>query len=376
VTVPDPYFSGLGPARTGCTSCGACMMGCRVGAKNSLPKNYLWFAERAGATIRADRRVVAPRPLGGAGGEQGWAVTHERTGAWARRDRQTIHCRGIVLAAGTLGTNQLLAQGRRDGDLPDLSPRLGHLVRTNSEALLGVTAADPPEDLVDRVAISSSIHPDADTHIETVVAGRHGDAMRGLFTMLTPDGSRLTRPLKLLARFIAHPGRAASLYLRPGWSRRSVMVLVMQSLDNAVQLAPRSARGKRVRMRTRRDPERPAPRYLPAADACARWFAERLGGVATSSTVEAAFGMPTTAHILGGAVIAPDPSLGVIDTHHRVFGYRNLLVCDGSAMPANAGVNPSLTITAMTERAMRLLLDDPDPVNPQHHTRDTNARAA
>jgi cholesterol oxidase len=373
VTVADPYFGGAGPARTGCTSCGACMMGCRVGAKNSLPKNYLWFAERAGATIEADRRVVSVRPLGGDCGEHGWAVTHERAGAWVRRDRQTLHCRGVIVAAGTLGTNQLLAQSRRDGDLPHISPRLGHLVRTNSEALLGVTAATPPGDLVDRVAISSSIHPDANTHIETVVAGRHGDAMRGLFTMLTPDGSRLTRPLKLLVRLVAHPVRSASLYLRPGWSRRSVMVLVMQSLDNAIRLAPRSRRSKRVRLRTHRDPQRPAPRYIPAANSCARWFARRLDGVATSSTMEAAFGMPTTAHVLGGAVIAADASEGVIDARHRVFGYRNLLVCDGSAIPSNAGVNPSLTITAMAERAMSLLLDDSDFANNTQQARTINA---
>ncbi|MBJ7329710.1 MAG: GMC family oxidoreductase [Solirubrobacteraceae bacterium] len=351
-TVTDPYFGGEGPARTGCTSCGRCMMGCPIGAKNSLPKNYLWFAERRGARISPDRQAVAVRPLG-ADGASGWEIVHERTGAWVRKDRQTLRARGVVLAGGTLGTNRLLAQSRADGHLPRLSPRLGDLVRTNSEAVLGVTLpADRAEGIVDRVAITSSIYPDPHTHIETVVYGHGGGMMRGLFTMLTGDGSKLTRPLRLLGQIARHPRQFARLTLSPGWSQRTIIVLVMQSLDNAIQLTFRTGRGGRVRMSTAQDAERPNPTYIPVANHFAEWLAKRTGGVASSSVLEAALSIPTTAHFLGGAVIGETPDHGVIDADHRVHGYENLLVCDGAAVPANVGVNPSLTITAMAERAM------------------------
>ena len=351
-TVPDPYFGGAGPARTGCTSCGRCMVGCPVGAKNSLPKNYLWLAERHGARILADREVTRLRPLGGDGAD-GWEVTHERTGAWLRRDRRAIRARGVVVAGGALGTNRLLARARAAGGLPKLSPRLGDLVRTNSEAILAVTL--PPgraEGLQDRVAITSSIYPDPRTHIETVVYGHGGGAMRSMFTLLTGEGGRVTRPLKLLGRIARHPVRAANLMLRPGWSSRTIVILVMQSLDNAIRLRPRRGLLGGLRLQTEQDPERPNPTFIPVANRFAEWLERRTGGVAGSSVLEAAFAIPTTAHILGGAPIGATPQDGVVDADHRVFGYENLLVCDGSAVPANVGVNPSLTIAAMAERAM------------------------
>jgi len=351
-TVADPYFGGEGPPRTGCTSCGRCMVGCPVGAKNSLPKNYLWFAQRRGARIEAERQVTRLRPLNGADGADGWEITHERTGAWLRRRRRTIRARGVVIAGGALGTNRLLAQARAAGDLPKLSPRLGDLVRTNSEAVLAVTVPpDQAEGLQDRVAITSSIYPDPHTHVETVVYGHDGGAMRTMFTLLTGNGSRVTRPLKLLGQLVRHPLRAADLMFRPGWSSRTIVILVMQSLDNAIRLRPR--RGPfGLRLQTEQDPERPNPTFIPVANRFAQWLARRTGGIAGSSVLEAALSIPTTAHILGGAPIGATPQDGVVDADQRVFGYENLLVCDGSAVPANVGVNPSLTITAMSERAM------------------------
>jgi cholesterol oxidase len=354
-TVADPYFGGEGPARTGCIGCGRCMVGCPVGAKNSLPKNYLWFARRRGAQIAADRQVVALRPIGGeaAAGAQGWEVVHERTGAWLRKDRRTLRAGGVVVAGGALGTNRLLAQAKLDGDLPSLSPRLGELVRTNSEAVLAVTVpADAAARLQSRVAITSSIYPDPHTHIETVVYGREGGAMRGMFTLLTGDGSRVTRPLKLLGQMARHPGRLIEISLKRGWAQRTIVVLVMQSLDNAINLRATRGRGGRVRLQTEQDPLKPNPSFIPVANDVTEWMARRTGGVASSSILEAAFSIPTTAHILGGAAIGATASDGVVDADQRVFGYENLLVCDGSAVPANVGVNPSLTIAAMTERAI------------------------
>ncbi|NLT05645.1 MAG: GMC family oxidoreductase [Solirubrobacterales bacterium] len=351
-TVPDPFFGGEGPDRTGCLQCGRCMVGCPHGAKNSLPKNYLWLAERRGAVVTPDREVVEVRPLGAPDGSDGYAVYTERPGAWRRRDRRMHTARGVVIAAGPLGTNRLLANCRHSGALPRLSRRLGELVRTNSEAILAVTVPDDSVDYTRRVAITSSIYPDPDTHVETVVYGNEGGAVKLLQTLLVGDGTRVTRPLKLLGAILRHPGRLASLLLRPGWSRRTIVLLVMQTLDNAISLRPRPLPNGRVRLQTEQDPEKPIPTFIPVANQAAEWFSERTGGIAQSATSEALFNVPTTAHILGGAVIGPDAEQGVVDGDQRVYGYENLLVCDGAAVPANPGVNPSLTITALAEHAM------------------------
>jgi cholesterol oxidase len=353
VTVADPFFDGEGPARTGCTLCGRCMVGCPRGAKNTLVKNYLYFAERDGVRVMPERTVVDIRPLGSPDGRDGYAVESVRSGAWLRKDRRVQRARGVVVAAGPLGTNKLLARCRLQGSLPRISARLGELVRTNSESILTVTVPeDYPEDLIKRVAISSSIYPDPHTHIETVTYGDDGDSMHRLYTLLVGDGTRVTRPLKLLVQILAHPKRFAQVLFPKHWSRRTIIILVMQTLDNAIALRPRKGPFGSFWLRTEQDPERPIPTFIPVANRAAEWFAQRTGGIAQSSLTEALFNIPTTAHILGGAVIAPDPDGGVIDARQRVFGYENLLVCDGSAIPANVGVNPSLTITALAEHAM------------------------
>jgi cholesterol oxidase len=351
-TVADPFFDGDGPARTGCVACGRCMVGCPNNAKNTLPKNYLWLAERAGVAITADRTVVDIKPLGAPDGSDGYAVTTERTGAWLRRDRRVHTARGVVVAAGPLGTNRLLAGAKLSGSLPRISDRLGELVRTNSEAILAVTLPKGGEDMTKRVAISSSVYPDPDTHIETVTYGAAGDSMSALFTLLVGDGSKVTRPLKLLGAMARHPVKLARMSWPRGWSQRTIIVLVMQSLDNAIALRAKRRVFGGVRLRTEQDPERPNPTFIPVANRFAEWLAERTGGIAQSGLTEAVANIPTTAHILGGAVIGADRSSGVIDARQRVFGYENLLVCDGSAIPANVGVNPSLTITALAEHAM------------------------
>jgi cholesterol oxidase len=351
-TVPDPYFGGEGPERTGCTFCGACMVGCREGAKNTLVKNYLWFAEQRGAMVHPDREVVDIRPIGAEDGREGYEVTTQRPGAWIFKERQTLRAKGIVLSAGALGTNRLLARCKLTGSLPRISDRLGQLVRTNSESVLGVTLPEGMARPWNDVAISASIFPRSDTHIEFVTYGRHGDFMSFLYTLLTGDGTRLTRPLMWLGNVIRHPVTFLKTLWPVGWSRRSVLLLVMQSLDNAISFRAKRGLFGHVSISTQQDPEKPNPTFIEAGNRAAEWLAQRTGGYAQSMVLEAWANIPTTAHILGGAVIGRDASAGVVDKHSRVFGYQNFLICDGSTVPANPGVNPSLTITAMTEYAM------------------------
>jgi cholesterol oxidase len=351
--VEDPYFGGEGPPRTGCVRCGNCMVGCRYGAKNTLRKNYLWFAERLGVEVEAERMVSSIRPLGAADGSDGYEVISERSGGWLRKDRRTVTARGVVIAAGPLGTNKLLAECRHRGELPRISERLGDVVRSNTESIQAVTTPDDSRDFARSIAITSSIYPDPDTHIEVVTYGHGGDAISRLFTVMTGAGTRVTRPLKWMAALVRHPLRALRLLWPFGWSRRTVILLVMQTIDTAMRLQPkRRLLGRGIRLQSDQDPERPNPTFIPAAADAANWFARRTRGVPQSALTESVLNIPTTAHILGGAVIGPDPEHGVVDAANRVFGYSNLLVCDGAAVPANPGVNPSLTITALAEHAM------------------------
>jgi len=352
---PDPYFGGDGPERTGCIFCGECMQGCRVGAKNTLCKNYLWFAEKRGAQIHPERKVVDVRPIGAADGSEGYRIVTERPGAWFSKQRREFRARGVVFSAGALGTNELLAKCKMNGSLPRISDRLGQLVRTNSEAILAVTLPKGTKQVWNDVMISASIHPKPDTHIEFVVYGRYGDQMSLLFTVLTGEGTRLTRPLKWLANVMRHPVDFLRTLWPVGWSERSVVLLVMQTLDNAISFRARRGSFGRVTLATQQDPEKPNPTFIATANEAAAFLAGKTGGIPQSGVLEALANVPLTAHILGGAVIASEPSRGVVDDGQRVFGYRNMLICDGSTVPANPGVNPSLTITAMSEHAMSLV---------------------
>ena len=350
--VPDPYFGGEGPERSGCTFCGACMVGCREGAKNTLLKNYLWFAEKRGAEVLPEREVVDIRPIGAQDGTEGYVVTTQRPGAWFRKERRSFTARGIVMSAGALGTNRLLARCKLGGSLPRISERLGHLVRTNSESILAVTLPEGMARPWNDVAISSSIHTSHDTHIEFVTYGKHGDAMALLYTLLTGAGSRLTRPLLWLGNVLRHPLRFLRTLWPVGWSKRTVIFLVMQTLDNAISFRAKRGLFGTVSLTTEQDPDKPNPTFIEAGNRAAQWLAQHTGGYAQSMLLEAWANIPTTAHILGGAVVGRDAASGVVDGQGRLFGYRNFLVCDGSTVPANPGVNPSLTITAMSEYAM------------------------
>jgi cholesterol oxidase len=349
-TVGDPYFGGAGPERTGCNHCGGCMVGCRFGAKNTLDRNYLYFAEKLGAQVKPMRTVVDVRALPGGG----YAVTHERTGAWLGRDRQVTTAARVVLSAGVLGTVKILLESRERGSLPGVSSALGRLVRTNSEAILGVTAGATTEPWSRGIAITSSIHPDERTHIEVVRYSEGSDALAPLTTLLTDGGPGAPRWARWLGNIARQPLTFAKNLWPFGRSRRGVFLLVMQTLDNSISLKLRRTWRSlwRRALDTDRGDGEPNPSYIPLANQLARVFAGKVSGVPQSSIMEALFDTPTTAHILGGAAIGASADAGVIDERNEVFGHPGLYVCDGSMIPANLGVNPSLTITAVTELAM------------------------
>ncbi len=351
-TVKDPYFGGDGPDRTGCTRCGNCLVGCRVGAANTLTKNYLWLAEKRGVEILAERDVIDVTPLGAADGSDGYRVTTRRPGAWFNHDTQTHTARGVVFAGGAISTNTLLANCKHGGSLPHVSDQLGELVRTNSETVLTVRLPEDRKTWND-VAASSRVLLNQDTQVEFLTYGRNADFMSLFFTALVGDGNHLTRPLKWLGRLLRHPVQSLTTAWPIGWSRRTVMMLVMQARDNAIAFRARKRwLGRGYRLATAQNSSKPAPTYIDIGHQAAQWLAAHTGGIAQGSVFESLGNLPMTAHVLGGAVIGADAASGVIDQQLRVFGYHNLLVCDAAALPANPGVNPALTITALAEYAM------------------------
>lgn len=356
-TVPDPFFGGEGPPRTGCTLCGGCMLGCRVGAKNTLDKNYLWLAERRGVVVEPETEVTWVRPAGAADGADGYVVeARQRRGGRTRP--VTFRARQVIFAGGVLGTVDLLLQlkERPDG-LPRLSGRLGQFVRTNSEALLGIVAGRRDRDLSRGIAIGSILHTDPWSHIEPC----RYPAGSGFFRLMTlphVTGARLlTRLAQMLGVVARHPLRMLRTWLVPDFARHSVILLYMRTLEGYLRL--RRGRGLttglRAGMVTDLDEGPPPAASIPEATDLARRIADKLDGIPQSLASETLLGIPTTAHILGGCVMGPGPADGVIDARHRVFGYEGLYVVDGSAVSANPGVNPSLTITALAERAMTFI---------------------
>lgn len=350
-TVPDPYFGGKGPDRTGCLYCGACMVGCRHGSKNTLDKNYLYFAEKNGAEIRPESNVVDIRALAGGGYE----VVVEKSTAWFLKDRKTFRARNVVLSAGVLGTVNLLLKCKLvTGGLRNVSDRLGKDVRTNNEALIGVTTRDVSQDHSRGIAITAGFYPDDHTHVETVRYSKGSSFMKLLAAPMADEGNWLTRPLKLVAASIAHPLDTLKLIFNTRWAESTIILLVMQNIDNTMRF--KLGRGLltffRKRLVTEVDPTQKIPSYIAIGHTVARALAKKLDGIPQSAVNEVMLQIPTTAHILGGCGIGKDASTGVIDSNHEVFGHKGLYVCDGSVIPANLGVNPSLTITAMTERAM------------------------
>ncbi|WP_435594929.1 FAD-dependent oxidoreductase [Tsukamurella tyrosinosolvens] len=346
-TVPDPFFGGAGPDRTGCIECGECMTGCRHGAKNTLVKNYLGLAERAGAQVHPLTTVTDVQQRG----DGTWEVSTVRSGAKLRKRRRTYTAQHVVFAAGTWGTQQLLHRLRDNGSLPGLSDRVGVLTRTNSESILSAVrmTVDKELDLTRGVAITSSFHPSGDTHVEPVRYGKGSNAMGMLQTLMTDGGGRTPRWLKFLGTVVRHPLAFLRVLLVGGWSERTIIALVMQNLDNSITTFTRRGLFGR-KMSSRQGHGEPNPTWIPLGNEATRRIADKIGG-APAGTWGEVFNIPMTAHFLGGCAIGADRSTGVIDAYHRVHGYPTLSVVDGSAVSANLGVNPSLTITAQAERA-------------------------
>ena len=345
---PDPYFGGKGPARRGCDHAGRCMVGCNAGGKNSLDRNYLYLAESLGAEIYPLTLVTRIEALA----EGGYRII-SRPARRRYSPQQIWTARGVILAAGALGTNRLLMECKRTGALPQLSNRLGCTARTNSEILLGVTADNPAERYCDGIAITSSLFVDETTHIEPVRYPEGSNAMFLLGTLLTDGGGILPRPLKFFFNVIRHPLQFLRTLNPRGWARRSVILLAMQTEDNqmAFRLKRRWLVPWKFKLSSTLD-GRAIPSYLPAANSAGRALARMMPGQAKNAITEVLLNTPITAHIMGGCVIAADRNHGVVDKKCQVFGYENMYIVDGSALPANLGVNPSLTITALAEYAM------------------------
>ena len=344
VQVDDPFFGGTGPSRTGCIECGACMTGCRHGAKNTLLKNYLYLAEKAGAQVHALTTVTRVSPLAAGGYE----VQTHRTGRLARR--KTFTAGQVVFAAGTYGTQRLLHKMKDAGHLPRLSPRLGVLTRTNSESILSARGGGKDIDYSAGVAITSSIHPTPDTHIEPVRYGKGCNAMGMLQTFMTDGGSRTPRWAQFLGFTVRHPLATRRLVPRK-WSERTVILLVMQSLDNSITVHTKRGLTGRRKMTSEQGHGAPNPTWIPLANEAAQHTAEQINGIPMGLWGDLV-NVPMTAHFIGGCAIGDSPDTGFIDPYHRVYGHPGLHVVDGSAISANLGVNPSLTITAQAERAM------------------------
>lgn len=347
--VPDPYFGGEGPNRVGCTSCGACMTGCRVGAKNTLDQNYLYLAEKRGAEVRAETEVlsVRPREEGGYLIETKHSFGDERTVFTAER---------VIFAGGVMGTIPLLLRMREDPKaLPRLSARVGDFVRTNSEALIGVIAPGSEDDFSKGVAITSILETDEYSHLEPVRYAEGSGFFRMLALPQVTGGNLATRLFETALHFMKAPMEWVRAFTVKDFAKHTQILLYMRTLEGSLRL--RLGRNARTRFRRGLTSElaegTPAPSaFMPEATELARRFAEKVKGTTVTMMTETLAGTPTTAHILGGACMGRDASEGVIDAQHRVFGYDGLYVIDGSTISANPGVNPSLTITALAERAM------------------------
>ncbi|MEU9344798.1 GMC family oxidoreductase [Streptomyces sp. NPDC048278] len=353
--VADPYFGGAGPARNACTECGECMTGCRHGAKNTLNENYLHLAEKAGAEVHPLTTVVSVTDDSRGGYAIATLPTDDRKAAG-----RVFKARRVVVAAGTYGTQTLLHRMKAGGQLPYLSDRLGDLTRTNSEALVGAQTDDrryrrahgtPKADFTRGVAITSSIHPDENTHIEPVRYGKGSNAMGGLSILQVPYAEGSSRVLGWLANAARHPLLVLRSLSNRRWSERTIIGLVMQSLDNSLTTYLKQDGVGKGLLTARQGHGAPNPKQIKAASEAATVLAEEINGFAGSNVGEL-MGTPLTAHFLGGCPIGDSRETGVIDPYHRLYGHPGISVVDGAAVSANLGVNPSLTITAQAERAM------------------------
>jgi cholesterol oxidase len=352
-TVSDPFFDGEGPDRTSCTRCGGCMVGCRFGAKNSLDKNYLYLAEKKGAQIFPETRAIDIRPLDVEDGSAGYEIHTAAVTASGHARRFT--CRGVIFAASSLGTQDLLFRLKTRKSLPRISDALGKGVRTNAESLIGIRFPGSKEDLSRGIAIGSGVYIDEYTHIEATRYPDGSNTMALLCTVMTAGHSGMLRVLMwlltLVKMFCMRPWTTLRILVPFRWARETMILLCMQTVDGqlTMKLKRRWFWPFSMRISTQGDK---VPTFIPSANEFARKVAAATGSIPMTSLTEILFDIPMTAHCIGGACMGHGRAHGVCDGKNRVFGYRNMYVCDGSVLSANLGVNPSLTIAALTEHAM------------------------
>lgn len=344
-TVPDPYFGGKGPERSGCNFCGGCMVGCRFNAKNTLDKNYLHLARGLGARIQAESEVYDIKPLDGGDGRAGYRVLWRRSTGFLKK-KGSVTCRGIVFAGGVLGTIPLLLKLKKTS-LPLLSGWVGKRIRTNNESLLGVTDYRREKVFSDGVAIGSILHTDDHSHLEPVRYPAGSGFWRILQAPMAHSPRLLVRIIGVIKDILHHPWINLRTYFVDDWAKRTQILLFMQTIDSTLRFT-RGLFGLKSSMEEGDSPSA----FIPEALDLAQRFSKITGGKTTALLTETLAGIPTTAHILGGCVMGASAEQGVIDRDNRVFGYENMYICDGSMISANPGVNPSLTITALSERAM------------------------
>lgn len=346
VTVPDPYFDGEGPDRTGCNFCGACMTGCPNNAKNTLDKNYLYLAQKQGAKILAEKEVIDVKPIGNGDGKKGYTVTF-RDSTKLFKKTTVLKTKAVVYSGGVLGTLKLLLK-LKSGSLPNLSNYLGHDIRTNNETLISVSSLHKDVNTSKGIAIGSILETDENSHLEICRYGEGSGAWKFTHLPYSASKNHLVRYTNMLLGFLRSPIDYFKIYVTNSWSKKTVVLLFMQTLDSTLTftrnwrgaLSPKIGSGKK-----------PTP-YIPESIQLTKNYAQKVNGKPSSFIGEALLGIPATAHILGGAVMSDSPETGVIDKDNKVFGYPNMYVIDGSMISANPGVNPSLSITAIAERAM------------------------
>ncbi|MEN8222303.1 MAG: GMC family oxidoreductase [Acidobacteriota bacterium] len=348
-TVPDPFFNGKGPERTGCTKTGHCMVGCRDGGKNTLDKNYLWMAENIGVDSLTEHKVNDVIPLEGGGYE----IRAKRVTGFLFKKSKSFRSSGVVFSAGALGTNELLSRCKEKGSLKNISDMLGKSSRTNSEVLTGFSAKRGSNFTREGVAITSGLFVNDETHIEVVRYPEGSSFMNFLTTLLVDKTGNKSRVWRLLLEKLKHPLKFLSISIPYGWAKRSVILLVMQTIHNKIELVrERRWWSPFKKIITSKNTDMMIPSYIQEANDAARAMAEKIDGIPQSAITEVLFNTPISAHILGGCIMGKTKEDGVTDKYHKVFGYENMYVVDGSMITANLGVNPSLTITAMAERAM------------------------
>ncbi len=349
--VADPFFGGAGPERNTCLNCGECMTGCRHNAKNTLVKNYLYLAEQNGAVVHPLTTVTRVRPLDGGGYRVDTRWTKAKL---SRRSAvKTFTAEHVVFAAAALGTQRLLHRLKAEGDLPGLSDRLGVLTRTNSEAILGAIAPDTSVDYTEGIAITSSFHPDEHTHIEPVRYGKGPNTMPLMTTVLVDETGTEARWKTWAKQIVAKRSTLKDVYGVRTWSQRTIVALVMQTLDNSITTVWRKRLGVSY-MSSEQGHGAPNPTYIPVAYDAVRLMSKYMGSESAFGSIGEPLDKPLTAHFIGGCAIGDSPENGVVDPYQRVYGHPGLHIADGSAISANLGVNPSLTITAQAERAMSM----------------------